>query len=96
MRDGPPSEAARRDRIDRAIDLLVDHQLELAAALDEDFSGRAYEQTVILDVYAAIEQLKYCRRHLRRWMRRRRVNRHRKLASRDRVRSVTQVSPRQS
>ena len=76
LRDGPPSEPVRRDRIDRAIGLLVDHQQELASALHEDFSGRAYEQTAILDVFAAIEQLKYCRGNLRRWMRpeRRRAN----------------------
>jgi coniferyl-aldehyde dehydrogenase len=76
VRDGPPSEVVRRDRIDRVIGLLVDHQHGLCAALDEDFSGRAHEQSRLLDVYAALEQLKYCRRHLRAWMRpeRRRAN----------------------
>lgn len=74
--DAAPPEALRRERIDRAIGLLADHQHALAAALDEDFGGRAHEQTIMLDVYAAIEQLKYCRRHLRRWMEpeRRRAN----------------------
>lgn len=74
--EGPPTEAVRRDRIERAIGLLVDHQHDLAATLDEDFRGRAHEQTRMLDVYAAIEQLKYARRHLRRWMKpeRRRAN----------------------
>ena len=38
--DGPPSAAVRRDRLDRCIGLLVDHQDELAAAMEDRKSTR--------------------------------------------------------
>jgi coniferyl-aldehyde dehydrogenase len=68
MRDGTPSAEVRIDRIDRAIGLLVDHQKPICNAISEDFSSRAHEQSMLLDVFVAIEHLKYCRKHLRRWM----------------------------
>jgi coniferyl-aldehyde dehydrogenase len=68
LRDGAPTAEVRIDRIDRAIALLVEHRQAICEAMSEDFSSRAHEQTLLLDVYAAIEQLKYNRKHLRRWM----------------------------
>lgn len=68
LRDGTPSATVRIDRIDRAINLLAGHRKAICDAISEDFSSRAPEQTLLLDVYAAIEQLKYCRKHVRRWM----------------------------
>jgi coniferyl-aldehyde dehydrogenase len=68
LRDGIPTPQTRIDRIDRAIGLLVDHRRAICEAMSEDFSSRAHEQTLLLDVYVAIEQLKYNRKHLRRWM----------------------------
>jgi coniferyl-aldehyde dehydrogenase len=68
LRDGIPTPEVRIDRIDRAIAVLIDHRQAICDAISDDFSSRAYEQTLLLDVYAAIEQLKYNRKHLRRWM----------------------------
>src|SRR5208282_995430 len=68
LRDGIPTAESRIDRIDRAISLLIDHKRAICDAMSEDFSSRAPEQTLLLDVYAAIEQLKFNRKHLRRWM----------------------------
>jgi len=68
LHDGMPTAEARIDRIDRAIGLLIDNKRAICEAMSEDFSNRAHEQTLLLDVYAAIEQLKYNRKHLRRWM----------------------------
>lgn len=69
LRDGPPSAEVRIDRIDRCIGLLVDHQDELAAAVDADFGCRSTLFTRFTDVSASIEPLKQARRHVRRWMR---------------------------
>jgi coniferyl-aldehyde dehydrogenase len=68
LRDGTPTAELRIDRIDRAIGLLVDHQKAICEAISEDFSSRAHEQTMLLDVVGSIDQLKYCRKHLREWM----------------------------
>jgi coniferyl-aldehyde dehydrogenase len=68
MRDGIPTAEVRIDRIDRAIGLLVDHKQAICEAISEDFGCRAHEQTMLLDVFVGIEHLKYCRKHLRQWM----------------------------
>jgi len=68
LRDGTPPAKLRIDRIDRAIGLLVDNQKAICNAISEDFGCRAYEQSMLLDVFVAIEHLKYCRKHLRQWM----------------------------
>ena len=41
LKDGPPSAEVRIDRIDRCIALLVDHQDEIADALNKDFGSRS-------------------------------------------------------
>jgi coniferyl-aldehyde dehydrogenase len=76
LREAAPTAEVRIDRIDRAIGLLVDNKRAICEAVSEDFSNRAPEQTMLLDVYGSIEQLKYCRKHLRQWMKpaRRRAN----------------------
>src|SRR5271169_109942 len=68
LRDGIPTAKMRIDRINRAIGLLIEHKRAICEAMSADFSSRAHEQTLLLDVYAAIEQLKYNRKHLRHWM----------------------------
>lgn len=66
---GPPDRATRIDRLDRAIALLVDHRDELVEALSEDFGHRSREQSLLTDVAASIEPLKFARRRVGRWMR---------------------------
>ncbi|MFN5757954.1 MAG: coniferyl aldehyde dehydrogenase [Planctomycetia bacterium] len=72
LRDGPPSAKVRIDRIDRCIGLLVDHQDELAAAVDADFGCRSPLLTKFTDISASLDPLKQARRNVRRWMRRER------------------------
>ncbi|MGA2397489.1 MAG: coniferyl aldehyde dehydrogenase [Steroidobacteraceae bacterium] len=65
----------RRDRLERAIALLVDHQVEICQALADDFGRRPATLTRFVDILPAVSSLKFARRHVRRWMRpqRRRV-----------------------
>jgi len=65
----------RRDRLDRALDLLVTHQAEICGAIAADFTRRPATLTRFADVLPSVLALKHARRHLRRWMRpqRRRV-----------------------
>jgi coniferyl-aldehyde dehydrogenase len=75
MRAEPEVPARLRiDRLQRAIDLLLSHQRELCDAAASDFGQRPATITRSMDILPAVLSLKYARRHLRRWMRPRRVN----------------------
>jgi coniferyl-aldehyde dehydrogenase len=67
--EGPPSARLRIERIDRVINLLVNHQQRLCEALAEDFTWRSHDQSLMADVLLPIRGLKYARDHVRRWMR---------------------------
>lgn len=65
---GPPSVGVRVDRLDRAIGLLVDYQREICEALAADFGHRSRHQSLLSDVFGAIEPLKHAKAHVGRWM----------------------------
>lgn len=67
-RHGPVSAELRRGRIQAVIDLLVDHHLELAAAMDADFGGRHPGFGLMNDVLGSLGSLKHARDHLEAWM----------------------------
>jgi coniferyl-aldehyde dehydrogenase len=69
LRDGPPSAEVRIDRIDRCISLLVDHQEEIAEALQKDFGSRPIPMSKFTDVAGSIGPLKHAKANLRKWMR---------------------------
>ena len=69
LAEGPPSYAARIDRLDRAIGLLVDFEQEIVEALAADFGHRSHEQSLLTDVAGSIEPFKFAKKHLRSWMR---------------------------
>lgn len=68
MADLPVSLKVRRDRLTRAIALLVDHGAALCDAVGEDFGHRSREQTMLTDVNAGINALKHARKHVKAWM----------------------------
>ena len=59
----------RIDRIDRCIGLLVDHQEEIADALNKDFGSRSVQMSKFTDVSGSIGPLKHAKENLRKWMR---------------------------
>jgi coniferyl-aldehyde dehydrogenase len=63
----PESLSARRDRIKRAIALLVDHGDELARAMSADFGNRSHEATMLTDITSTIGFGKYCLKHMDKW-----------------------------
>jgi len=65
----PVPAAVRIDRIDRAIDLLVNNDGRIAEALDADFGCRPRDFSRFAEVAASIAVLKHGRKRLRRWMR---------------------------
>jgi coniferyl-aldehyde dehydrogenase len=63
------SARVRRDRLGRAIALLVDHQAEICRALAQDFGRRPATLTRFVDILPAVSSLKHARARVSRWMR---------------------------
>ena len=70
---GAPDDAARIAALDALRDGLRAHEAELVQAVSDDYGGRAHEETLLLELFPLYEAIRHARRHLRRWMRRRRV-----------------------
>jgi coniferyl-aldehyde dehydrogenase len=71
-RDGPPSLAVRRDRLDRLALAILEHVDELADAVDKDFGGRSPMATRVGEIATCVQGIVEARRNLRSWMRPRR------------------------
>jgi len=71
--EAAPTGRIRRDRLTRAINLLVSSQQAFCDALSADFGQRPEEISRFLDILPAVHALKLARRRLARWMRPRRV-----------------------
>lgn len=67
--DCPVSIDVRRDRLDRAIAILMTHGEELADAMAADFSARPRLMSMFSDIAPAIKSLRYAKKHVDRWMR---------------------------
>src|SRR3990167_8071486 len=68
LAEGPASLELRRDRLDRAIALLLENREELVAAVSADFGNRSREQTLLSDIAGSVASLKHCREHLAEWL----------------------------
>jgi acyl-CoA reductase-like NAD-dependent aldehyde dehydrogenase len=65
----PVSLAVRKDRMQRAINLLVENSEALCAALSDDFGHRSREQSMLADIVAPIRTFKHAIKHVDRWAR---------------------------
>ncbi|MBS0481088.1 MAG: coniferyl aldehyde dehydrogenase [Proteobacteria bacterium] len=65
----PEPLSVRRDRIDRAIALLIDHKDDFAKAVSADFGHRSTEQTLMTDIMPSVGALKHSRKHFEAWSR---------------------------
>jgi coniferyl-aldehyde dehydrogenase len=70
---GAPDYDRRMDALDALRRGLHERQDDLVRAVSDDFGGRAREETVLLELFPLYDQIRHARRHLRGWMRRRRV-----------------------
>ena len=66
--EGPLSAATRQARLQRAIDMLVQHNDALCAAMGEDFGGRPAVFSMMNDVAGSLGSLKHARDHLAQWL----------------------------
>lgn len=65
----PVSAAARKDRLKRAIAMIVDHKTRWTDALSEDFGHRSVEQSEMTDLVGSVGPAKHAIANLEKWMR---------------------------
>ncbi|HKU86683.1 MAG TPA: coniferyl aldehyde dehydrogenase [Casimicrobiaceae bacterium] len=71
--DRYPDVAARRDRLERIVDIVRRHERALVAAIDRDFGHRSAHETRIAELYIVAAEARHAIRHLSRWMKPRRI-----------------------
>lgn len=71
-----PSFEERDDRLARLERLLVDQRDEIVRAIDADFGGRTHAESLTADVFLTVDAVRYARRHLKAWMKRKSVSPH--------------------
>ena len=74
LTDINPSAALRRDRLDRLERLILAWQARFASAISEDFGNRSAVVTTLADIVPTRAAIRHARRHLKGWMRPRRVS----------------------
>lgn len=63
-----PDYGTRVARLQSLVDAVEEYQDRLAAAMNEDFGGRSFDESVMLDCLVPIKEAKAAKRSLRRWM----------------------------
>ena len=70
---GAPDYARRIAALDDFADAVRAHQDAITAAISEDFGGRATEESLLLELFPLLDEIRNARRHLRGWMKSRSV-----------------------
>ncbi|HVE77559.1 MAG TPA: coniferyl aldehyde dehydrogenase [Gemmatimonadaceae bacterium] len=70
---GGPDYRRRMEALATLLDGIRSREDELVAAVSDDFGGRAREETLLLELFPLFEEIRNARRHLKGWMRQRRV-----------------------
>lgn len=68
LADLPVSAAIREDRLDRLLTLIDRYAERFIETLDRDFSGRSRETSLMNDLLASAESIRYAKGRVRRWM----------------------------
>lgn len=63
----PEDMSVRKDRINRAISLLVDHGEALCKAMSDDFGNRSPDQSMMTDIVGSVNFGKYCLKNMDKW-----------------------------
>jgi coniferyl-aldehyde dehydrogenase len=68
LRDGPPTVAVRRNRIDRLAALTLENADAFAHAMSQDFGNRPIPAAIVSDILGSITDVALIRRKLKKWM----------------------------
>lgn len=63
----PEDMSVRKDRINRAISLLIDHGEALCKAMSDDFGNRSPDQSMMTDIVGSVNFGKYCLKNMDKW-----------------------------
>ena len=67
IKNGPPSNALRIDRIERLKTMLHDNRYKLVEAMNEDFGVRSKDVTLLSDIYTVLPSLNKAIKDLPKW-----------------------------
>ncbi|WP_064736095.1 coniferyl aldehyde dehydrogenase [Azohydromonas australica] len=65
----PMVHAQRMQALDALLNSVLEHEEPLTEALHADFGHRSSQETRLLEIVPLVDEIRYLRRHLRRWMR---------------------------
>ncbi len=63
-----PSVQQRRADLDKLSNVLIKFQDELATAIDQDFSSRSKDETLLAEILVTVEGIKYNKKNVKKWM----------------------------
>src|SRR5215813_5341782 len=69
LRHPYPSYEERRESLEKLERLLVDNATAIAEAINADFGHRAFEETMMAELFTSVDGLRDARKRLRKWMR---------------------------
>jgi coniferyl-aldehyde dehydrogenase len=73
FRTSPPDYAKRLSSLKLLEEALLSRQSEIVSAVNEDFGGRARQETLALELAPLVDSIRHAKRHLARWKEPRRV-----------------------
>ncbi len=91
LREGPPSAAVRRNRIDRLLAMVLDNVDAYVDAMTSDFGTRSRTGTLFAEIMGMLTTIEHTRSHVSRWMRPRNPKRAARLYG---IRAQVQPTPR--
>lgn len=71
-REGTPDRGTRLDRLTRIATMVRAHGEAIVEAVDEDFQGRAREETLLAEIFTTLACVRHAKKNLGAWMRPRR------------------------
>lgn len=69
----PLGHAKRIEALDAVLQVILRHEDVLVEAANADFGQRSAHETRLLDIFPVVDEIRYVKRNLRRWMQPRRV-----------------------
>src|SRR5258708_37572775 len=72
-RSAIPNHASRLSSLKLLQDTLFERQADIVRAVNDDFGGRARQETLALELAPLVDAIRHARRHLASWMKARRV-----------------------
>ena len=69
LAEGVVSNATRQDRLERAVQVLKQHETKLVDAMMADFGHRSEHQSLFTDIASSIGPLRHAQKHLAKWNR---------------------------